>query len=258
MLWVSNDLACTEKYAEAKGSVPVHADTDLTLELPETGSIRENSAILESVDVNALSGLKVAGANKPAKSSESEWFLKVLNIAASWNNLDSLTLDYCSTNEAILNALNNLKNVHNLKLAHCVVDAAALARRPIFHRLETLIISNFSAEGILKRSSNLTNLKGVSLDHCEVSANLLNKLRKCPKLEYLAIDESKIDDQEIRSISQLENLQTLVLKTPLPTVAQIEILRGCPSLKNIMFNRFYVSEMQIERLRKLDSRIQLQ
>lgn len=172
----------------------------------------------------------------------------------NWQNLQSVSI-YSSATQPVLNALNSLKGLRNLKLVKPIVDPEAPCRQPFLGRLQELGVISRS-DSIVRRLAGSHNLQSLILRNGSISPDTLQELHRCPNLQWLSlqIEGKTITDQIVRAIVQIKSLRGVTLHNNVST-EQIRTFGKCPWITQIVLYGNNYSDSERANLKALDSRI---
>ena len=150
-------------------------------------------------------------------------------------------------------AIRELCSIHQLKMwgfaPHSTFEPEVLGGLANVSGLQILGFrdSNLS-QGDLLNLARLESLQQLDLKACRFDPADLRSLcdewarGECPLIASLWLEATAIGDEELRSIGQIESLQTLILSHTRVTDAGLEHLRGLKKLKTLWLRNTNVSE----------------
>lgn len=240
---------------EARGAISVPAAMPIALELND--AVLLDPAILEKVDLSSINGLVFSNSSKLKSEKYLDGMKNILSPASKWKNLQLLLLIACPADNRVLDSLNKLKNLQYLVLLkNAGLDENALSREPYLHRLKVLCIECNCAEQSIRKIAGSPNLESILLTNSGVSPEAIQELSRCPRLEYLAIVDSRekrIDDRILDNLARMKRLRTVVFYRM--DAEQVGRLSHYPWIKEIHLSDPAYSPAQKEHIKSVDARV---
>ncbi len=256
-LWTSEKgILSSLPVGQAKGTISIPSDIPLTLEVND--QVIKNPALLENIAPDAFFGLAFRDCSKATSDRTAEdGMKKILKLAAGWRGLQSIMFNGQVADDEVLEALNNLKDLRYLDIRVAKdMNPTVLARQPFLGRLTGLYVNQTSVDSILPKLAGSDNLQYLFLTNTAVSADVLMELRHCPRLEYLALIDSKrrrTDEPIFDAILQLKNLKSAAFFRL--NAEQIKRLQRCPWLTAVCLCSQVYSPQEQALIKSHDARI---
>lgn len=219
--------------------------------------------ILDKLNVNDFAELRVAPPSstvvegEPVVQVEKEaaHLAIILSTFAKSESLNTVQIEQLAVNRKALAALDKVRELRALDLFLLPAIDLGSEKHPFFKRLSILSLTKPShPELILRQIVGSNKLAKLGLRGCTLSPDFISGLRKCPKLDYLAIESDMYSDHWTNDLSQLHALRILYLNELTINKQQVQkILDTCPQVEKLILGG-YTAESLIGQF-KTDPRV---
>ena len=148
--------------------------------------------------------------------------------------LEELDIDEYDVNEENIAELNNIHPVGDLHFRGSPTQGALLAKLSWINQVRKLDVKQVkNIDPVLLAMADSPNLEQLYIDRTSPSYDALEVLRTCPRLYQLSASDSEIDDAKMAAVSQLVNLEHLVLNATNITGASVPEIAKMKKLRSI-------------------------
>lgn len=137
-----------------------------------------------------------------------------LKVAAHWPHLKYLEIMDAPLGMADLQIIASFKNLETLRLNTINMDPVQVAALPILPNLDSVEVSRCSNAGpIIERLTSSSKLTDLVLDSSRLDHSLVKKIARLRGIRSLSLQQTGIDDEDIKTLRGLHSLNVLTLRS---------------------------------------------
>jgi hypothetical protein len=239
------------------GTVKVSVPDAHWLELDLNRLVLDHPKILESLSINGVDYLKIAGAS--VIDSDDGRCDRVLGYINHFNGLTALALNGSDLTDAGIANLPKTIKLTQINLAGTTISGTCFKSLSKFPQLKQLDASSNLLKGeTLADLAPLAKLESLNLMRTRLTSEELTRLPKFPALKVLTISNNpKVDDTALKYIaSSCTNLEFLNLKLTNVTIQGLQQLVSLKKLRVLVLGGPY-SKSQTTQIEKLFPRTEI-
>jgi serine/threonine protein kinase len=252
--WPVGSIAAPNFNVTACKTIYAPVNKPLVLEIGKGPSIQvmRNPAVLDKIDPGEFSGLSIAGKNLSGfrgmvegMPSKIDPLGPILKTVSHWPKLELLTLVGLPISSQELDLINELKHLNHLEIRNCMLNSEDLIRQPFLRRLKALALErNGKIQLVCDQLVNSPNLEEILLIDCNTTPGALLKLRTCPQLRRLELQEAGVE-KLLPAVVQLRTLQEVRFADSPLKAAQIKMITSCPNIRHLILSKVAMTAADI-------------
>jgi hypothetical protein len=172
----------------------------------------------------------------------SEHVLYMLKAAQGWPNLEWLRLESVPVTRQALDVINDCKHLRCLEIDKPMTNGKDLPDQPFIRRLRILRLNGVEQiDSVCDKLANSPNIESVRFTECNITPETLQKLRQCPHLYRLELQEANFA-QLVPAVTRLPSLQEVRFTDASLNQKQIKSVTDCKNVRRLLLSRDAFSE----------------